>query len=67
MGKVKEWIGRVRNFFVEVRQELRKSSWPTRQELVESTIVVILSVVMLSLFVGLSDSLIVTLVRVLLH
>jgi preprotein translocase subunit SecE len=53
----------VRNFLGEVVNELRKSSWPTRNELVESTVVVIVSVILFSVFVGLSDTVLAALMR----
>ena len=34
-------IGRVREFVLEVLVEFRKVTWPSRQELVNSTVVVI--------------------------
>ena len=47
---------KARDFVVEVWAELKKSSWPTRQELVDSTIVVIVTVLILGLFVALADT-----------
>ena len=55
MKKLTMWIDRGRTFIGEVNQELKKCAWPTRKELMESTVVVIISVVLLSLFVGVSD------------
>ena len=55
MDKVKAWWGAVRAFLDEVRTELKKCSWPTWAELKESTVVVIASVVLLGVFVGVSD------------
>jgi preprotein translocase subunit SecE len=46
---------KARDFVVEVWAELKKSSWPTRQELVDSTIVVIVTVLILGVFVALAD------------
>jgi preprotein translocase subunit SecE len=40
-----------RQFFREVRQELKKVAWPTRRELVSYTLVVLVSVVVLTSFV----------------
>ena len=48
-------MGAVRTFFDEVRQELKKCAWPTWGELQESTMVVVVSVVILTVFVGISD------------
>jgi len=53
--KVNSGLRAVQTFFMEVRTELKKCSWPTRPELVGSTGVVIVAVVLLALFVGLSD------------
>ncbi|HUI07445.1 MAG TPA: preprotein translocase subunit SecE [Verrucomicrobiae bacterium] len=46
---------KVRDFLTEVSIELKKSSWPTRKELVDSTIVVMITIVVLGLFVALAD------------
>ena len=46
---------RVRDFLAEVTAELKKSSWPTRKELVDSTMVVIITVLILGVFVALAD------------
>ena len=45
----------VRDFFKEVRVESAKVSWPTRIELRDSTIVVIVAVLLVSAFVGIVD------------
>ena len=46
---------KVQEFVVEVWAELKKSSWPTRKELVDSTIVVIITIVVLGIFVAIAD------------
>ncbi len=43
------------SFFEEVKAELKKCAWPTRPELMESTVVVIVASLMLGAFVGFSD------------
>jgi len=55
MEKIRAWLGAVRTFFDEVRQELKKCAWPTWAELKESTVVVVVSVLILTVFVGVSD------------
>jgi preprotein translocase subunit SecE len=35
-------------FFAEVRSEMRKVAWPTRQEVVNSTIVVLIAIVVMT-------------------
>jgi preprotein translocase subunit SecE len=44
-----------RIFFGEMVDELKKATWPTRQELRDSTIVVIVAAVILGLFTSVSD------------
>ena len=48
-------IGRVREFTLEVLAEFRKVTWPSRQELANSTVVVIAVTVVLAFFLGLVD------------
>jgi len=43
------------NFLTEVKAELGKVSWSTRQELIGSTIVVIVITAIMSLFIGMID------------
>ena len=57
MSFLKEKIDGVRTFVSEVGMETKKCVWPERQELVESTVVVVVSVILLSAFVGVSDKL----------
>ena len=49
------WTDRLREFFKEVRLEFWKISWPSRAELRDSTIVVIVTVMIVSAFVGIVD------------
>jgi len=46
---------KVQEFVMEVWTELKKSSWPTRRELIDSTIVVIVTILILGIFVALAD------------
>ncbi len=48
-------IGRVKEFVQDVLAEFRKVTWPTRQELVNSTVVVIVVTVVLAFFLGAVD------------
>lgn len=48
-------INKTKNFFSEVRTEMQKVTWPTREELINSTIVVLVSIVILSTFIGVTD------------
>ena len=55
MNRIQAFIFKLVGFINEVGLELKKSAWPTRVELQESTLVVIMSVIVLGAFVGLSD------------
>ena len=48
-------MNKVAKFISEVKQELKKVSWSTRRELINSTIVVIVSVAILAVFIGICD------------
>jgi len=48
-------LNKVIGFLNEVKVELSKVSWSTRQELVGSTIVVIVITLIMGLFIGLFD------------
>ena len=48
-------IARVRDFVKEVQVEATKVSWPTRTELRDSTVVVMVAVVILTVFVYVAD------------
>ena len=45
----------VREYMKDVRAELTKVSWPTREELRDSTVVVIVTVLLVATFIGLVD------------
>jgi preprotein translocase subunit SecE len=49
------WTGQLREFVKDVRVESTKVSWPTRNELRDSTIVVIVTVLVVMVFVGIVD------------
>ena len=48
-------IEKIRKFFGEVIGELRKVSWSTKQEIIDSTWIVIISSLFLGLFIGAAD------------
>ena len=45
----------ITGYFRDVRVEMSKVSWPSRRELRDSTLVVIVMVVMVSIFIGIVD------------
>ena len=52
---MREWVDKAIRFFREVRAELGKVNWPSRKEVIGSTAVVLVSVFILSFFLGLVD------------
>jgi preprotein translocase subunit SecE len=48
-------INKIKEFFREVKGELKKVVFPSKDELIGSTWVVIIAVVVISLFLGLVD------------
>ncbi len=46
---------RIRIFWGETVSELKKASWPTLKELRDSTIVVLIAVLLLGAFIGIAD------------
>ncbi len=48
-------IERIKTYISETRTELKKVTWPSRQDLIDSTRVVIIATLILTVFVGLVD------------
>jgi preprotein translocase subunit SecE len=46
----KGYLVKMRNYVAETQEELRKCSWPTREELKGSTVVVMVTIAILGLF-----------------
>ena len=67
MKKIVELYNTLKTFLLEVNAELKKCAWPTRQELIGSTMVVVVSVLILATFVGLSDTVLVHVLRAVLR
>jgi preprotein translocase subunit SecE len=56
-------LARLRNYVLETREELRKCTWPTWEELRGSTVLVVISVLMLTAFTWVIDLFLVNVVR----
>jgi preprotein translocase subunit SecE len=56
---------KTKTFFNEVVVELKKSSWPTRKELIDSTLIVIVTMIVLGVFVAFADLIFVKIVGML--
>ena len=48
-------MDKIREFMKDVRVEAGKVSWPTRDELRDSTVVVIVTVLLVAAFIGVVD------------
>ena len=48
-------FSRLSTFTLDVREELRQVSWPTRDELIGSALVVFVGVLLLASFIGVCD------------
>jgi preprotein translocase subunit SecE len=55
MLAIREWYPRSREFLSECWAELRKVHWPTREETRAATIAVIVGVVVVSVYLGVVD------------
>jgi len=56
---------KIKSFFNEVVVELKKSAWPTRKELIDSTLIVIVTMIILGVFVAFADLVLVRIVGML--
>jgi preprotein translocase subunit SecE len=54
-GAAERMIEKIKKFVSDVIVELKKVSWPSRDELRGSTLVVIVAVILISVFIGLVD------------
>jgi preprotein translocase subunit SecE len=53
--KLKDWAQSAKQFYSDVRSEMKKVSWPARQEVFGTTIVVVVAVFFFGLYLGLVD------------
>ena len=59
IGSVRDWWDRVKTFLSEVRAEMKKVSYPSREEVVGTTAVVIVTSVIFAIFLWIADFLII--------
>jgi preprotein translocase subunit SecE len=65
-GKFKGYIDTALQFLREVKVELKKVVWPTRKQAIGSTVVVLILVMIISIFLGMVDMGLSSLIRVVL-
>ena len=56
-------IDRVRNFYHDVASEMKKVSWPTQQEVINTTMVVLVAVVFFAVYMFVADIALTYLIR----
>ena len=56
-------IGKVTKYFDDTYQEMQKVAWPSKDELIGSTIVVVVMSLIVSIFIGIVDQVLTTLVN----
>jgi preprotein translocase subunit SecE len=54
--KIKDWAVRAKEFYIAVRSEMKKVSWPGRQEVISTTLVVIIAVLFFGAYLGVVDA-----------
>jgi preprotein translocase subunit SecE len=50
-----EYVDKAREYFKEVVAELKRVTWPTKKDTIAATWVVIITVIILSVFLGIVD------------
>jgi len=66
-GKIMGYWNKSIQFLREVRVELKKVTWPSRKQTMGSTVVVLILVMIISLFLGMADVGLSSLIRVVLQ
>ncbi len=56
-------VGKIKDYINDVTKEMKKVSWPTREQLRESTIVVLVTTIIITAFVYVVDLVMSTLVK----
>ena len=57
------WIDKIRTFLFDTVEEMRKCNWPTRDQLFESTILVIIALVIATAYLAAVDQVLFRIVR----
>ena len=57
-------IEKLKTFLIDTKNELKKVTWPTKDELKESTRVVIIASFMLTVFIGVIDQILSRIIKV---
>ena len=60
-------LEKIKNYFSETSVEIKKVTWPSIAELKESTRVVIVATLVLTVFIGIVDQILSRIIRFVLH
>ena len=55
MPKIAQWFVKTKTFFSEVKQEMKKVTWPTKAQVKNYTVVVVIASFALAIVIGLWD------------
>ena len=45
----------VTNFFIDVREEIKKISWPTSKQTIDTTLLVVAATIVIAIYLGVID------------
>jgi preprotein translocase subunit SecE len=54
--KIKGWYQSSKQFYLDVRAEMKKVSWPSKDEVFGTTVIVVASVFFFGIYLGLIDA-----------
>jgi preprotein translocase subunit SecE len=57
LKSLETWIQNAKKFYADVRIEMKKVTWPSRQEVVGTTVIVIIAVFILGIYLAVVDEL----------
>lgn len=66
MSFIKQKFEIIKQFLIEVKTELKKVTWPSKKDTLSGTLVVIVAVFIIAIFLGLVDSGLSNLIKILL-
>ena len=56
-------VEKVRSYLAETRVELKKVTWPNKQELKDATRVVVVASILLAIFIGIVDQILSSIIK----
>jgi preprotein translocase subunit SecE len=67
MNKLRNLFEKIRTFLKEVKIEMKKVTWPSREDLTNYTTVVLFVVLIMSIFIGIVDKIMGIFLEIFLH